>query len=112
MKARPQRAVPKIRTRTGMAHEANGPHCNFIKLANLELKRSLYEAVRIAARRRVAEMDEQLAEIGRQEAAILDAVAADGSRALRGPRAAGPARPGECLDEADPPPPARFTLKY
>jgi hypothetical protein len=97
--------APKIRTRTGMAHEANKPHSNFITLASLELKRTMCDMVRKAARGRVTEMDKQLAEIDRQQAELLRGIVAE--------RHVGPASPhiSTTDDQSDPPPP-RFTLKY
>ena len=106
MKAGPQKELPKIRTRTGMNHEASKPHCNFITLANLELKRTMCEMVRTAARGRVAEMDKQLDEIDRQQAEILGAIAALRESGLVGLHASGAAH------NTDEPAPARFTLKY
>jgi hypothetical protein len=106
MTARPRKEVPKIRTRTGMAHEASKPHNNFITLASLELKRTMCEMVRTAARGRVAEMDRQLAEIDQEQAELLSAIEARRESGLVGPHAP-PAG-----DAADEPAPARFTLKY
>ncbi len=87
-----------------MAHEASKPHCNFITLASLELKRTMCDMVRNAARGRVAEMDKQLAEINQQQAEILGAIAAQ--------RSGGPIAPlaAEAADAIEPP--ARFTLRY
>jgi hypothetical protein len=109
MKARLKKDVPKIRTRTGIAHEASKPHCNFITLASLELKRTMCDMVRSAARGRVAEMDKQLAEIDQRQAELLDTIAAE--RIGWDGRSAVPPTVTEATDGADPPP-ARFTLKY
>ena len=100
-----KRKNPKIRTRTGMAHEAAKPHCNFITLASLELKRTMCDMVRTSARGRMAEMDKQLAEIDRQQAEILGTIAAQRGGGLAFPPAA------ESADAIDPPP-APFTLRY
>jgi hypothetical protein len=97
--------VPKIRTRTGMAHEASKPHCNYITLASLELKRTMCDMVRTAARGRVAEMEKQLAEIDRQQAEILGTITAQRQGGLVAPHAF------EAADATEPPP-ARFTLRY
>jgi hypothetical protein len=88
-----------------MAHEASKPHSNFITLASLELKRTMCDMVRTAARGRVAEMDKQLAEIDRQQAELLDTIAAQREGGLVGPHAS------EAADAVNPPS-ARFTLKY
>ena len=105
MNVESRRKTPKIRTRTGMAHQANKPHCNYITLASLELKRTMCDMVRTSARGRMAEMDKQLAEIDRQQAEILGAIAVQ--------RPGGPIAPLTAeAAEATEPPPAHFKLRY
>jgi hypothetical protein len=69
-KNRPK-GLATLRTRSGQVSDADNPHRKFLRVANLELRKSLCIRVREAAARRVAEMDEQLAEIEAMQAQLL-----------------------------------------
>lgn len=67
----PRGSLRDIRTGTNQTSDAEAPQRKFLRLANLELKRALCNRVREAAVKRVAEMDEQLAEITQEQAQML-----------------------------------------
>ena len=69
-----RRSSRPIRTRTDQATDAEVPQRKFLRLADLELKRALCSRVRDAAANRVAEMDQQLAEITQEQARMLRTV--------------------------------------
>jgi hypothetical protein len=72
-----RRGLSDIRTRTNQAGDSDAPQRKFLRLADLELKRALCSRVRDASARRVAEMDQQLAEIAAAQARMLEAIAAE-----------------------------------
>ncbi|MGA2031766.1 MAG: hypothetical protein ABSG68_05880 [Thermoguttaceae bacterium] len=92
-----RKGLQSIRTRSSQASEADNPHRKFLRVANLELRKTLCNRVREAALRRVAEMDEQLADIAGQQAELLG-LAQD------------PAGPHFAADA--PPNRGSFTMKY
>ncbi|MGA2068254.1 MAG: hypothetical protein ABSG86_24995 [Thermoguttaceae bacterium] len=106
MRTRPARGVQDVRTRSSLTSETEHPHRKFLRVASLELRRTLCRKVREAALKRVGEMEAQMSRIESEEAQLLAA----GGVAARG------------LPHAVPPPhqphdaPATrgrsFTLKY
>ncbi len=101
-----RRGVEMIRDYASLAGDAHSPHRRYLKVASLELRKSLCNTVRLAARQRVAEMDRQLAAIEAEQAQLLQIAPA---------RALGEAEPGDDERPAGPPPsPSRrgLTIKY
>jgi hypothetical protein len=68
------KGLQNLATRSSHIKETDSPHRTFLRVANLELRKSLCTRVREAAVRRVAEMDEQLADIDGQQAQLLQAI--------------------------------------
>ena len=102
----PRRGLQDIRTRTNQTTDAEAPQRKFLRLADLELKRSLCSRVREAAARRVAEMDKQLAEITEEQARMLRAI--DVFERAGSPPSASQLEGGPC----EIPLVGGFTLKY
>ncbi len=63
MKNKPRKGLQDIRTRSSLTNETQNPQRKFLRVASLELKKSLCEKVRDTARRRAGEMDEKIAEL-------------------------------------------------
>jgi hypothetical protein len=101
-----RRGLSDIRTRTNQTSDIDAPQRKFLRLADLELKRALCTRVRDASARRVAEMDQQLAEIVAAQARMLQAIAAEEQQ----PPA--PAVMRQRVDPAETPLTGGFTLKY
>jgi hypothetical protein len=101
-----RKGLSDIRTRTNQAADVDAPQRKFLRLADLELKRALCARVRDASARRVAEMDQQLAEIAAAQARLLEAIAAE----QRMPSAESGAR--QRIDPAESPLAGGFKLKY
>ena len=74
MKKPTRRGLQDLVTRTNLSSDTENPHRKFLRVANLELRKALCVRVRAAAARRVAQMDEQLAEIELQQTQLLQAV--------------------------------------
>jgi hypothetical protein len=74
MKPRPRKGLQDIVCRSSFTSDADNPQRKFLKVANLELRKSLCNKVREAAIRRVREMERQLAEIEQEQARLLQAV--------------------------------------
>ena len=72
MKKAPRR-LQDLRTRRTQSGKAENPHRRFLRIANLELRKSLCLRVREAALRRIADLDEQLAAITNEQASLLGA---------------------------------------
>jgi DNA-binding transcriptional MerR regulator len=104
MKPRPRKGLEDIRSVVNLSGEEKNPQRKFLRLATLELRKTLCNTVKEAARRRLAEMDQQLAEIEEEQARMLEAIQAE------------PGVPGQIavLDTAphQPAPSGRFRLKY
>lgn len=89
MTATVRRGLQNIRTRSGATTDEQNPQRKFLRVANLELRKTLCNKVREAARVRVVEMDEQLAEIEDEQSRLL--AAAHASRRVM--PTTGPGRP-------------------
>jgi hypothetical protein len=68
---KPRKGLPDIRTRSGLTSEAENPQRKFLRIASLELKRSLCTKVRDAARKRSEQMDDKIAELDADKAHLL-----------------------------------------
>jgi hypothetical protein len=73
MKTGRRRGLEDIRLRMNLCGDAHSPHRRYLKVANLELRKSLCCTVRQAALLRVAEMDRQLAAIETEQSKLLQA---------------------------------------
>lgn len=73
MKNIPRKGLQDIPTRTSLTNETHNPQRRFLRVASLELKRSLCEKMRDAARRRAGEMDKKIAELEAEKAQLLAA---------------------------------------
>ncbi|MGA2616724.1 MAG: hypothetical protein ABSF26_03885 [Thermoguttaceae bacterium] len=71
MKAKPRRGLHEIRTRSGLAAHEDNPQRTFLRVASIELKKTLCRRVRDAARKRAAEMDAKIAELEREKTRLL-----------------------------------------
>ena len=96
-----RKGLQDIRTRSSLTGEAENPQRKFLRVASLELKKSLCRKVRDAARKRAEEMDRKIAELDDEKAQLLassqvSAARRDGSRcrpaARKRSRIAGAAR--------------------
>ena len=106
MNKKTRKGLPDLVTRSNLSSESENPHRKFLRVANLELRKSLCSRVRAAAVRRVAEMDEQLADIEGQQSQLLCAVRE--SRPAASSPATGPHSPQDAEDICQ----ETFTLKY
>ncbi len=98
MKSKVRKGLHDIVTRGTMTSDANNPQRKFLTAASLELKKTLCEKVRDAARKRIVQMDGKIADLEAEIKQILDA-----------DRTSAPARPAE---QSASPPGRGFTLKY
>jgi hypothetical protein len=106
MKTRPHRGLQDVRTRSSLTSEVQNPHRKFLRVANLELRRTLCRKVRDAALKRAGEMEDQMTQIEREEAQLL----ATGGAANRGlPHAARSSHPAGDAQAAKR---RSLTLKY
>lgn len=105
MTATVRRGLQNIRTRSGATTDEQNPQRKFLRVANLELRKTLCNKVREAARVRVVEMDEQLAEIEDEQSRLL--AAAHASRRVTPARAAAAGGAPETASG-----PAGLRLKY
>jgi hypothetical protein len=71
MKNKPRKGLQDIRTRSSLTSEAENPQRKFLRVASLELKKSLCRKVRDAARKRSEEMDRKIAELDGEKAQLL-----------------------------------------
>ena len=76
MKIRPRRGLQDVRTNNDLTRDANSPQRRFLRVANLELRKTICNRIKEASCRRVAEMDRQLAEIETEQARLLQAAQA------------------------------------
>ena len=106
MNKKTRKGLPDLVTRSNLSSESENPHRKFLRVANLGLRKSLCSRVRAAAVRRVAEMDEQLADIEGQQAQLLWAVRGTG------PAASSPDAGPHIPPDADSVCQETFTLKY
>jgi hypothetical protein len=65
------KGLQDIRTRGSLTSDAENPQRKFLRLASLELKKSLCRKVRDAARKRSEEMDRKIAELDVEQAQLL-----------------------------------------
>jgi hypothetical protein len=73
MRNTPRKGLQDIRTRGSLTGDAENPQRKFLHIASLELKKSLCNKVRDAARKRSAEMDRKIAELDDEKARLLAA---------------------------------------
>jgi hypothetical protein len=73
MKTRPHRGLQDVPTRSSLTSEVHNPHRKYLRVANLELRRTLCRKVRDAALKRAGEMENQMTQIEREEAQLLAA---------------------------------------
>ena len=66
-----RRGLQDIRTRSSLTGDAENPQRKFLRIASLELKKSLCGKVRDAARQRSEEMDRKIAELDGEKAQLL-----------------------------------------
>ncbi|MGO8745025.1 MAG: hypothetical protein ACLQNE_03455 [Thermoguttaceae bacterium] len=71
MRNKPRKGLQDIRTRSSLTNEADNPQRRFLRVASLELKKSLCRKVRDAARKRSEEMDRKIAELDSEKAQLL-----------------------------------------
>jgi hypothetical protein len=99
MRNRPRRGLQDIPTRSGLAGQTENPQRRFLRIASLELKKSLCEKVRDAARRRAEEMENKIVEIETEKAQLI------GESQVARPSGSVPAADGSNQ-------PCGFTLRY
>ena len=63
MKPRVRKGLHDIITYRGKTTDENNPQRKFLAAASVELKKTLCERIRAAARKRAAEMDQKIAEL-------------------------------------------------
>jgi hypothetical protein len=107
MKTRPHRGLQDVPTRSSLTSEVQNPHRKYLRVANLELRRTLCRKVRDAALKRAGEMESQMTQIEREEAQLL---AAGGAVQDGGARTARPTLPS--AGSSHPAQPHGITLKY
>jgi hypothetical protein len=71
MRNKPRKGLQDIRTRSSLTGEAQNPQRKFLRVASLELKKSLCSKVRDVARKRSEEMDRKIAELDSEKAQLL-----------------------------------------
>ena len=71
MRGSPRKGLQDIRTRGSLAGDAENPQRKFLHIASLELKKSLCNKVRAAARKRLEEMDQKIAELDEEKTQLL-----------------------------------------
>jgi hypothetical protein len=76
MKPRPRKGLQDIRSVVDRSGGEKNPQRKFLRLATLELRKTLCNTVKEAARRRLAEMDRQLAEIIAEQSEVLQTIQA------------------------------------
>ena len=89
MKNKLRKGLQDIRTRSSMTSEAENPQRKFLRIASLELKKSLCSKVRDAARKRSEEMDQKIAELDGEKTQLL-ASAQDSAQGPTNPTAVPP----------------------
>jgi hypothetical protein len=98
MKNKVRKGLHDIVTRGALSDDAQNPQRKFLAAASLELKKTLCDKVRDAARKRIAQMDQKIAELDAEIAQVLGDA-----------RTSAPGRPAE---QSASPPGRGFTLKY
>jgi hypothetical protein len=106
MKNKPRKGLQDIPTRSSLTRETQNPQRRFLRVASLELKKSLCEKVRDAASRRAGEMDEKIAELEAEKARLLG----EDRVASRGERFPTPSPPSAADPRSEQP--CGFTLRY
>lgn len=71
MRNKPRRGLQDIRSCSSLTNEVENPQRKFLRVASLELKKSLCRKVRDAARKRAQEMDEKIVELDSEKAQLL-----------------------------------------
>jgi hypothetical protein len=71
MRNTPRKGLQDIRTRGSLTGDAENPQRKFLHIASLELKKSLCNKVRAAARKRLEEMDKKIADLDEEKAKLL-----------------------------------------
>jgi len=71
MKSTPRKGLQDIRTRSSLTGDAENPQRTFLHIASLELKKSLCNKVRAAARKRLDEMDKKIADLDEEKTQLL-----------------------------------------
>ena len=66
-----RRGMHDIRTRSSLTGEAENRHRKFLRAASLELKKSLCSKVRVAARKRLEDMDKKIADLDEEKTQLL-----------------------------------------
>ena len=100
MKSKLRKGLQDIRTRSSLTGDAENPQRKFLRVASLELKKSLCSKVRDAARKRSEEMDKKIAELDGEKAKLLASsqVSAEG---VTDPAAAQPSAIGDGIARAE-----------
>jgi hypothetical protein len=71
MKTKPRRGLQDMPTHSSLTSEAENPQRRFLRVATLELRKSLCKKMRDVARTRVAEMERKIAELELEESRLL-----------------------------------------
>ena len=75
MNKQPRKGLQDITTRSGLAAgDIQNPQRRYLRVASLELKKTLCAKVREAAEKRVVEMREKIAELDREQSRLLAGV--------------------------------------
>jgi len=106
MKPQIRKGLHDIVTYRGVTTDENNPQRKFLAAASVELKKTLCDRVRAAARKRVVEMDRKIAELD----AELDSLV--GRRQRRRAEGGEAADDSFCLADDQPQEQHGFTLKY
>ena len=73
MKTTPRKGLHDLPTRSNLTSDAENPQRRFLRVASLELRKTLCTKMRNVARARVVEMDRKIAELEIEEAQLLAA---------------------------------------
>jgi hypothetical protein len=106
MKCGTRKGLQDIRTRGSLTSEMDNPQRKFLRVASLELKKSLCRKVRDAAKKRAEEMDGKIAELDDEKTRLLAA----NRLSPPGETECTPASPP--VSEVGPSPTQGFALKY
>jgi hypothetical protein len=74
MNRKPRKGMHDVATRSSLTNSLENPQHAFLRMASLELKKTLCAKVREAAERRVVEMREMIAELEREQSRLLTGV--------------------------------------
>ncbi len=73
MKTKPRKGLQDMPTRSSLTSDVENPQRRFLRVASLELRKSLCKKMRDVARARAAEMERKIAELELEESRLLDA---------------------------------------